>query len=88
MELYFEMKMRLEERGYNNVGMIAGGKLLVGISPNQELCLFDVKGNPIVSDLVKVQKEMMPHQNYSAANGECQRSKNGGSCSIDAPGLG
>lgn len=64
MKLYFEMKSRLEERGFNNVGMIAGGKLLVGISPNQELCIFDVKGNPIVSDLVKVQKDSENDRKY------------------------
>jgi len=51
MEKYFELKDTLEEKGYCNVEMIAGGLLIIAKDLSGKVCLFDLNANQV--DLVK-----------------------------------
>ncbi len=56
MNDFFEIKKQLEEKGFSNIEMIAGGKCLVANRIN-EIHLFDLNLNRIpLSDQIKVEK--------------------------------
>ena len=55
MEDFFNIKKQLEQNGYSNIGMIAGGILLVA-KRNGMICLLDLNLKEIpLSDKIKVE---------------------------------
>lgn len=43
MEEYFKIKTNLEDQGYSNIEMIAGGLLFVGTDASGTVCVFNAE---------------------------------------------